>query len=184
MIEEKDRLAISSLFNKDKDDHMEVLGGVLAFGISGYLFAVIGLLSGHTLQTVMIIALIVFGTVLTSIAVILIIHRLSVRKKLNHLSSLIVSSKLSLISDIVHHSGISEKKVIKHLRILVSDSSSHKLGNDAHYLKGAQIDLQSMEVILSDKYVKKEPWTCVYCRAVNEAVVLTCQSCQAPKKKV
>ena len=31
---------------------------------------------------------------------------------------------------------------------------------------------------------KKEDWTCVYCRAVNEATTFTCHSCKAPKKKV
>jgi len=116
------------------------------------------------------------------------IIRIILRKRkryiLNKIATLVVSSELRAIADIVRHSKISEEKVIKNLRILVSGSTSLKLGNDARYLKGAKIDLRRMEVILSDKYVEKADWTCVYCRAVNEATAFVCQSCTAPKKNV
>jgi len=115
---------------------------------------------------------------------ILIIKRLNKKKNLNKLASLIVSSGLRRIDDIVRLSGMSEVKVIDNLRILTSASSSLKLGNDARYLKGGKLDLQTMEIKLSDKYIEKEPWTCVYCRAVNEKDALVCSSCHAPKKKV
>ena len=116
-----------------------------------------------------------------------IIRTISNRKKieeLNKIASFVVTSGLRRIDDIVRLSGMSEVKVIDNLRILTSASSSLKLGNDARYLKGGKLDLQSMEIKLSDKYIEKEPWTCVYCRAVNEKDALVCSSCHAPKKKV
>ena len=116
-----------------------------------------------------------------------IIRTISNRKKteeLNKIASLVVTSGLRRVDDIVLFSGMSEVKVIDQLRILTASTSSVKLGNDARYLKGGKLDLQTMEIKLSDKYIEKEPWTCVYCRASNEKDVLTCSSCQAPKKKV
>jgi len=43
--------------------------------------------------------------------------------------------------------------------------------------------LQTKEITLVDKHVKKETWTCAYCRAVISSEELVCQSYQAPKKK-
>jgi len=130
------------------------------------------------------IFLLVLSVSLLALLPLLLFLRKNKKYKLNKLASLIVASELRSITDIIRLSGISEKQVIDYLRILVSDSSPHKLGNDARYLKGAKINLQTMTITLSDKYVEKEPWICVYCRAVNEVAVLTCQSCHAPKKKL
>ena len=102
----------------------------------------------------------------------------------NKIASLVVSSNLRSIPEIARHANMSEDKVIKILRKLTSDSSDLDLSNDAKYLKEAKINLQTMEIILSDKHTKKEPWTCVYCRAVNKPKDLVCQSCQAAKKKL
>ena len=98
-------------------------------------------------------------------------------------ASLVVTSNLRSISDIAHHSKIKEDKVIKILRSLISEASETD-DEEIKYLKGATINLQTMEVILSDKYIEKEPWTCVYCRAVNEKEALVCISCHASKKKL
>ena len=124
------------------------------------------------------------GAILCIIALVHIFLRKRKARRLNKLASLIVSSGLRRVDDIVRFSGMSEVKVIDQLRILTASTSSVKLGNDARYLKGGKLDLQTMEIKLSDKYIEKEPWTCVYCRASNEKDVLTCSSCQAPKKKV
>jgi len=124
------------------------------------------------------------GLILFLVAITRIVLRKSKTHTLNKLASLIVSSNLRRIDDIVRLSGSSEVKVIDNLRILTSASSTLKLGNDARYLKGAKLNLQTMEVILSDKYVEKEPWTCIYCRSVNEIEALVCASCHAPKKKL
>ena len=127
------------------------------------------------------------GSLMIVISISLILLRIRKKRTLNKLASLIRSSNLRRISDISHHSGIAEKKVINYLRILIAGSEgddSLALGNDARYLKGAKVNLQTMEIILSDKYIEKEDWTCVYCRAVNAAATLTCQACQAPKKKL
>jgi len=104
-------------------------------------------------------------------------------QKTNEIASLVVSSNLRSIPDIARFSKMEEDKVIKILRMLVSGSNNVKLGNDAKYLKGATINLQTLEIILSDKYIEKEPWACSYCRAVNTPENLVCQTCKAPKKK-
>ena len=104
-------------------------------------------------------------------------------KQRNKISSLVVTSKLRSISEIARHARMSEDKVIKILRKLIS-SSAHSETGEKKYLKNATLNLQTMEVILSDKYTEKEPWACVYCRAVNKPKDLVCQSCQAAKKKL
>ena len=109
---------------------------------------------------------------------------ITTHRKRNTVASLVITSNLRSIPEIARHAGISEDKVIKILRILTSGSSVIKLSNDAKYLKGAKINLQTMEITLSDKHLEKEPWTCAYCRVVNPPEVLTCQSCQAAKKKL
>jgi len=124
------------------------------------------------------------GALLFLTAIVRIFLRARKTHALNKLASFIVSSELRSIPDIVRFSKMSEDKVIKRLRILISDSSSLKLGNDARYLKGARLNLQTMEIILSDKYVEKEPWVCAYCRSKNSAEAIVCQSCKASKKKV
>jgi len=123
------------------------------------------------------------GSVFGIIAIALII--ISRRKAyiLNKLASLIVSSELRSIPDIARLSSMSEMKVIDSLRILISDSSSLKLGNDARYLKGAKMNLQTMEITLSDKYIEKEPWECAYCHSINEVTILVCRNCRAAKQK-
>lgn len=134
-------------------------------------------------STILIIAFSI-GIALTAIASVRHIKRKRETKELNKIASFVVTSGLRRIDDIVRLSGMSEVKVIDNLRILTSASSSLKLGNDARYLKGGKLDLQTREIKLSDKYIEKEPWTCVYCRAVNEKDAFVCSSCHAPKKKV
>jgi len=124
------------------------------------------------------------GALLLLMAIVRIFLRTRQTYLLNKLASLIVSSELRSIPDIARFSKMSEDKVIKRLRVLISNSSSLKLGNDARYLKGARLNLQTMEIILSDKYREKEPWVCAYCRSKNSAEAIVCQSCKAPKKKV
>lgn len=124
------------------------------------------------------------GALLLLVAIVRIFLRLRQTYLLNKLASLIVSSELRFIPDIVRFSKMSEDKVIKRLRVLISNASSLKLGNDARYLKGAKLNLQAMEITLSDKYMEKEPWNCAYCRSKNLAEDIVCQSCKAPKKKI
>ena len=105
-------------------------------------------------------------------------------KQQNKIASLIVSSNLRLIPEVAQHANMSEDKVIKILRKLISGSTWGTVSNDAKYLKDAKLNLQTMEITLSDKHIEKEPWTCVYCRTINTPEELICQSCQAPKKSV
>jgi len=162
--------------------------GMWGLGIAGVFMLVFSGTGGMGLfdDANEIVSMIVsFSGIAVAIPVaIFMVLRLRKRKALNKLASLIVSSELRSIPDIVRLSGLSEVTVIDYLHILVSDSSGHYLGNDARYLKGARVNLQTMEITLSDKYIEKEPWTCVYCRAVNEATALSCCSCHASKKKL
>lgn len=160
------------------------ISSCFVWGFVFYFLAFITTTGGFAIFEGFAFHLFIIGSVLIVLGIILIIFRQRKKYMLNKLASLIVSSELRRISDIVYHSGMSEKKVIKNLRMLVSNSSTLKLGNDARYLKGAKINLQTMEITLSDKYIEKEDWTCVYCRAVNAATVLICQSCNAPKKRL
>jgi len=128
--------------------------------------------------------MIVFFIIISiAINIILLPKKIKIKQR-NKIASLVVSSNLHSIPDIAHHAKISEDKVVKILRILTSDSSDIVLANDARYLKGAKLNLQTMEITLSDKYIKKEPWICVYCRTVNKLDELVCQSCHASKKKL
>jgi len=166
----------------DEDYGMWGLGvtGVLALVLSGT--GGMGLFedAGEIISTIVSFA----GIVVAVPCAVLMVLRLKKRKDLNKIASLVVSSQLRNLADIARFTGMPEKKLIDYLHLLFSDSSGHQLGNDARYLKGGKLDLQTMEIKLSDKYIEKEPWTCVYCRASNEKDVLTCSSCQAPKKKV
>jgi len=173
------------------DEHADVAGvllwvfGLLTVGMSG-LFIFIDSLAGDIdlFPTTTLIIAFSIGIALTAIASVRHMKRKRQTKELNKTASLVVTSGLRRIDDIVRLSGMTEVKVIDNLRILTAASSSLKLGNDAHYLKGGRLDLQTMEIKLSDKYIEKEPWTCVYCRSVNEKDALVCTSCHAPKKKV
>jgi len=106
------------------------------------------------------------------------------KRRKNKIASLVVTSRLRSIPEIARHANMSADKVIKILRLLTAATSDVVLANEAKYLKDATINLQTMEVILSDKHTKNEPWTCVYCRAVNTPEALVCSACHAPKKKL
>lgn len=182
---DEEGLHLINISNNDEDENLSMFILMVAFGVLAYVFAlliVVEAIGPHPFSVV--IGLMGFGSFLIILGTLFIMLRLRKRSNLNKLASLIVSSELRRISDIVHHSGLPEQKVINYLRILVADSSGHKLGNDARYLKGAKINLQTMEITLSDKYVEKSDWTCVYCRAVNPPTSFNCHSCHAPKKKL
>jgi len=190
----KETEKLVNLLEDDNDTHIVIIGDdlddvpwSLIIGGACFIFAIILGISGETFDSIpaFITPILFIGSfVLIAFGIKTMISQKKEKEALNKLASLIVSSDLRQIDDIVRLSGMPEHKVIDRLRILVSSSSSLKLGNDARYLKGAKINLQTMEITLSDKYIEKEPWTCVYCRSVNEKEALVCTSCQAPKKKI
>ena len=105
-----------------------------------------------------------------------------VKKKEQKVLNVIVSSGITAVSDISKSTKIKEGKLIPMIQSLITHANEEfSLYNGIELLRGARLDLNKMEIIMP---IKKEPWTCVYCRASNEKDVLTCSSCQAPKKKV
>ncbi|MCL2558953.1 MAG: hypothetical protein FWE07_00580 [Turicibacter sp.] len=178
-----DALNVFTTDEKEEEDY-----GMWGLGVAGVFMLVFSGTSGMGLfdnANEIVSTLVSFAGVVVAVpCAILMFLRLRKRKVLNKIASLVVSSQLRKIDDIARFTGMSENKVIDHLHLLFSNSSGHKLGNDARYLKGGKLDLETMEIKLSDKYTEKEPWTCVYCRAVNEKDALVCSSCHAPKKKV
>jgi hypothetical protein len=134
----------------------------------------------------------IFGILVSVIPIVwviaVLVRRNKIRKQKDKIASLIVSSNLRSIPEIAQHAKLSENRTIKMIRALIADTGEHalglELGNDSRYLRGAKLNLRTMEVVLSEKYVAKEDrqWTCGYCKSINPMSVFKCQSCHAPRK--
>jgi len=121
--------------------------------------------------------------------------------KAEQVANIVISSEVYDIPEIAQMAGISEKRVVKILKALISNGvmSWDKQWRAFH---GAHINFKTMEVVLkaSDasedgvlstakkavnsvlgKYIKKEPWTCAYCRTSNPGEEITCSSCKATR---
>ena len=104
------------------------------------------------------------------------------KKRKQKVLNIIASSGVTSISDISKATKIKEGKLIPVIQSLIAHANEDwSPFNGVELLRGARLDLKKMEIILPEE---KKDWTCVYCRAVNEATTYTCHSCKAPKKKV
>ena len=122
------------------------------------------------------------------------------------IADLILISKVYSVSRIAKLARIGEDKAIRRIQQLISYAND---GNrEWRVLRGAHLDLNTLEIILAEvdeadealtleglvnqakKVVhsklaqhlpeeQKEPWTCPYCRTVNDGEEQVCNSCKA-----
>jgi len=101
------------------------------------------------------------------------------KKRKQKVLSIIVSSRITSVADISKSTKIKEEKLIPVIQSLIAHANEDwSPFNGVELLRGAQLDLNKMEIVLP---IKNEPWTCSYCRTSNDGKEIICSSCKASK---
>ena len=134
-------------------------------------------------------------------------------KEKNEIAKIIITSKLYSVSRIAQVAGISVDRVIRHIQDIIADANKSVWeGGNAEWkiLRGAQLDLNKMEIIIDENIEKTNPtigglfdkakkvihskladqvsqeqqsWICPYCRTTNVGEEIVCNNCNASRSE-